>query len=197
MKNFINLKKKNKLTKTINLITVARYSSKKKGFDILLDLSKNLIEKNIDFKWTIVGKNTKKLLDFEIIKKNLKFFKIIENIENTEETYFPHSQLIKYYIDSDIYVNCSRIESFGITFIEALAANLPVVTFNSKGANEIVKNNFNGYVVNNNSELIDKIIDLYKNPNQISDIKNNLLDSIKKYDLNLATNKILDTNRFL
>ena len=51
--------------------------------------------------------------------------------------------------------------------------------------------------MNNNSELIDKIIDLYKNPNQISDIKNNLLDSIKKYDLNLATNKILDTNRFL
>ena len=50
------------------------------------------------------------------------FFDIIGNIENIDEEFFPHSDLINHYKSSDLYINLSRIESFGITFIESLAS---------------------------------------------------------------------------
>ena len=86
----------------------------------------------------------------------------------------------------------SKIESFGITYIEALAANIPIITFNSKGVNEIVSDNYNGYILESNDQMIKKIMELYQNPSQISEIRKNLLSSIKMYDLNLVTEKIID-----
>ena len=49
------------------------------------------------------------LLKNNIINSNLEKFKIIRNIENSDETYFPHSSLIKHYNESDIYINLSRM----------------------------------------------------------------------------------------
>ena len=115
-----------------------------------------LINNQIDFEWKIIGSDTDHLLKDEFIKKNLMYFSIIPNIENLDEKYFPHSDLIKHYANSDIYINLSRIESFGITFIEALAANVPIISFDSKGANEIVRNNINGYIVKNEVDLVKK-----------------------------------------
>ena len=58
--------------------------------------------------------------------------------------FFPNSNLIKYYKRANIYVHLSRIESFGISIIEAMSANLPVLAIKAKGSNELVKNNING-----------------------------------------------------
>lgn len=185
----INFNKRQK----IHLITVARYSEKKKGYDKLSNISEGLIKNKIDFKWTIIGKNTLELLKNDFIKKNLKYFEIIENIDNINEAYFPHSRLIKKYVESDLYINLSRIESFGITYVEALAANIPIITFNSKGVNEIVSNNYNGYILESNEQMIKKIIELYENPSNINEIRKNLFSSIKMYDLNSVTDKIIDT----
>ena len=108
--------------KKLNLITVARYSPQKKGYDILLKICKELISKQIDFEWKIIGKGTKKLLNETIIKSRPDSFKIIENIENIDETYFPNSELIKHYISSDLYINLSRIESFWYNFCGILSS---------------------------------------------------------------------------
>ena len=181
-------------TKKINLITVARYSPKKKGYDTLLDICKMLLDRNIDFEWKIIGKGTEELLKNEIINSNLNKFKIINNIENSDETYFPNSSLIKHYVVSDIYVNLSRIESFGITFIESLASMVPVITLDTKGANEIVLNDINGFVVKNEVDLVKKIEEIYSLRKLIDDMRGNLLESIKTYDLNLVENNYRKLN---
>ena len=185
-KKYHNLKNTNK---RLNLITVARYSPKKKGYDILLKICKELLKKQIDFEWKIIGAGTDKLKSHEFIKKNKDHFKIYRNIENSDETYFPHSNLIKLYLDSDIYINLARIESFGITLIEALASQIPIITYDTKGANEIVIDNVNGYLIKNDEYLIKKILEISKNRKIINDMKNNLLNTILKYDLNLVTEK--------
>ena len=190
---FTELKKNKLFSKKINLITVARFSEKKKGFDLLPLVASKLIDLNIDFKWTIVGKNTKKLLKDTVIKNNLENFVIIEDIINFDEKYLPNSSLIKRYINSDVYLNLSRIESFGITFVEALASGIPVVSFDTKGVNEIIKNNYNGYIIKDNSiELLaNKISDIANNQSLIESLKEGILISSKQYDLNLITNKFL------
>ena len=180
--------------KRLNLITVARYSPQKKGYDILLKVCKELVNKQIDFEWKIIGKGTKKLLNESIIKSRPDSFKIIENIENFDETYFPNSELIKHYISSDLYINLSRIESFGITFVESLASLVPIITFDNKGVNEIVKDNVNGFLIKNEEDLVKKVEEIYKTRDLINDMKDNLIDTIREYDLNLVTEKYKSLN---
>ena len=181
-------------TKFLKLITVARYDEKKKGYDILPILSKKLIEKNINFRWSIIGKKTYILKEHKIIKDNPQHFKIIDNILDDSENYFPNSELIKKYLDSDLYVNLSRIESFGLTFIESMAAETPIITFETKGANELIFNGVNGFVIkdNNLDIMAETIYDISKNTYLIKSLKPNLLKIIEKFDLNLVTNKFLN-----
>ena len=158
-----------------------------------------LIESKIDFKWSIIGKNTKKLLENKVIKNNLENFSIIEDIIDYDEVYLPSSTLIKKYLESDIYLNLSRIESFGITFVEALASGIPVLSFDTKGVNEIVKHNYNGYLIKDMSIkfIVNKIIEIANDESLITDLEEGVENSSKLYSLNLITNKFLDLYKVL
>ena len=184
----VKIKTNKKNTKILKIITVARYANKKKGFDLIKKIINGLISKKIKFKWTIIGKNTSMLLKDNYNNKNKNYLNIVENINSKNEMYFPSSEIFKYYLESDIYLNLSRIESFGITFIEALSCNLPIITFNKKGANEIVINKYNGYKVKNNDyTTFIKNLNFFKNNK--SYFKNNPYLSSKKYDLGYLVNK--------
>jgi glycosyltransferase involved in cell wall biosynthesis len=205
--NCVNLKKfeqynsENKINKNkiFNLITVARFAEKKKGFDLIHKIALKIKEKKINFKWKIIGANSKLLLKNDFFKSNADLFELIDNIENIDEEYFPHTNLIKHYRNSDLYINLSRIESFGITYIETLASRVPILSFISKGSNEIIINNFNGFFVaeNNLSNFAEKISQLNENQNNLTDIKKNCLESVKKFDLDLISNKLLATYKEL
>ena len=183
-----NFKKKNQ--NKIKLITVARYAEKKKGYDLVQKIVNNLNKLKIEFEWTIIGKNTYELLNNSTISKYRKNFKIFENFFIYNEYFFPSKKIILKYLNSDLYINLSRIESFGITFVEALSANIPVLTFDTKGANEIIKNNYNGFIVKGNSNIYfcKKILKFKKNKNIFNF---NSLKSAQKYDLNKLKEKYL------
>ena len=180
--------------KQLKLITVARYAEKKKGYDLVPILAQKLLENNINFRWTIIGQNTHKLLENNFVKKNKNLFNIFENINNDVEKYFPHSSIINKYISSDIYVNLARIESFGITFIEAMASGLPVISFDKKGANEIIVNNHNGYLIySDDIEIfVKKIRDISNNKDILNHIKVNVFKTVEKYDLEMVTKKLIN-----
>ena len=203
--NSVNLKKfeqynsVDKNNKVLNFITVARFAEKKKGFDLIHKIASKIKEKKINFKWKIIGQNSKFLLKNEFFKSNVDLFELIENIDNTDEEYFPHSNLIKHYKNSDLYLNLSRIESFGITYIESLASRVPILSFWSKGSNEIIKDNFNGFFINENNltDFVEKICKLNQNQNNFIDLKKNCFESVKKFDLDLISNKLLTTYKEL
>ena len=180
--------------KVVNFITVARYYEQKKGLDLIEKISKILIEKKINFKWTLVGRGSSNLLKKDFIIKNREFFNIENEINNLDEIYFPNSQLIKMYKSHDAYINLARIESFGITIIEAIAAGLPVISFNTKGANELVVNNENGILIDEYEPkdmadmIIKKIGENYFN-------KKINYQNIMKYDLGLNTKITRDNYR--
>ena len=183
----------------INLITVARFSEKKKGFDLVPELLVKLIELKLDFHWNIIGKNTKELFKKDIIKKNSDKFTIIDDLIDFDETYLPSTHLINKYMCSDIYLNLSRIESFGITFIEALASGIPVISFDTKGVNEIIKNQYNGYIIEGNKldSIAKKIFEIAHDRSLIKILEVGMVNSSKNYDLNLVTNKFLDLYKIL
>ncbi len=58
-----------------------------------------------------------------------------------------HDQLSKLLAQMDCLVLPSRLESFGMVVVEALAAGVPVIVSDHAGASEAIKENVNGWVV--------------------------------------------------
>ena len=164
---------------------------KKKGFDLVKNVAKEL-SKITNFKWIIIGRNTSELLNDDYIKKNNQKFEIINEIGNNNEEYFPNSSLIKYYKQSDVYLNLARVEGSPIVLIDAIASHLPIISFNTRGGDELVVNNQNGFIINN--------FDFKFYAEKILSFKNFAIDSsdsdmkklLTKYDLTKNTEKIIE-----
>jgi glycosyltransferase involved in cell wall biosynthesis len=71
----------------------------------------------------------------------------------------------------DLYIQPSRREGFGMTVIEAMRANRPVVASNVGGLSEIIEHNVSGVLVqpDNPIELAETILYLYRYP-QIAEL---------------------------
>ncbi|BCJ93000.1 glycosyl transferase family 1 [Anaerocolumna cellulosilytica] len=73
----------------------------------------------------------------------------------------PWDKIGLYYQIGDVFVSASRSETQGLTYIEAMAAGLPVVARQDKCLDDILINGHNGYDFTNKEELIkglDKIL---------------------------------------
>ena len=94
----------------------------RKGLDVFLELAKRLPQ---DYQIVLVGTNDE-------IDKQLS-----ENIISIHRT-ANQRELTEIYTASDVFVNPTREETFGLVNIEALACGTPVITFNAGGSPECV-----------------------------------------------------------
>lgn len=62
--------------------------------------------------------------------------------------------LVKWYKGADIFINTSMYESFGLSILEAQASGLPVISTPVGIANEIIKDNYNGFIVSPDPKII-------------------------------------------
>jgi glycosyltransferase involved in cell wall biosynthesis len=111
-----------------------------KGFDLLIKAWGLVHQKRPDWVLHIVGSG----VDYDLLRKMVaclgleKSITFIANTENVE----------KFYLDASIYAMTSRFEGFGMVLLEAKSYGLPIVSFDSDcGPGEIVKHNYDGYLV--------------------------------------------------
>lgn len=145
-----------KETKTV--ISVGRLVEQK-GYDLLLRAWEKVHSTHPDWKLEIYGEGKEKTKLLQLRDK----LGLCENVSFLQ----PTTQIIEKYKSADIYVMSSRFEGFGLVLIEAMACELPCISFNCpNGPSEIIVNNETGYLVENNNinELSDKIIDLIEYP---------------------------------
>ena len=203
--NSVSLEKINKfeprkknIKDKICLLTVARFAKNTKGLDLIPQIANKLLQNNISYEWSLVGKNIDQIKKFKDMDKHEKNFKFYENIQNFEEEIFPNNKLIKIYKNNHIYISLSRIEAFPITLLEALACGLPVLSFNTKGGNELVVNDWNGKLISeySASKMADEIIS-YQKENTYELHRKNTTESVLKYDLKKVATSVVKNYKIL
>ena len=142
----------------------------RKGLDVFVLLSKRLDEK---YQIVMVGVDDKTKSE---LPKNIITIKRTNN----------QSELASIYSAADVFVNPTREDNYPTVNMEAIACGTPVITFNTGGSPEIIKNNITGIVIPNENidlliESIEKICD-EKDKYRSACLENaNLFDESKTY----------------
>ena len=159
------------------LITVGRFCYEK-GYDYLLKVAKDVLEKYPDWEWDIYGTGDEKikheLMQFNSGKEQGKI-NLMGNVKGIENIYPGHG----------IYIMTSRSEGLPLVLLEAKIFGLPIVSFDCPtGPSEIVLDDVNGYLVNDFDieEMSNKIIELIKNEKLREDFSKNSMKDTDKFN---------------
>ena len=141
-----------------NIISVGRIS-KEKGYLDLIDVYNLVYQKYPSWHLHIIGDGP----EANLLKKKIEDLGLTNNVilHGYQSRDYVNNLLAK----SSIYVMTSYTESFGIVLLEAFAFGIPCVAFDSaQGANEIITNNWNGYLVQNRDFILmsKRIMELIK-----------------------------------
>lgn len=90
------------------------------------------------------------------IREDVKFFGTI-----------PNTQIAAAINNMDIFVNCSKAESFGVALLEAMACKIPVVATETEGYREVVQDGVTGIILKDRKPetMAAEIIKLLENKN--------------------------------
>ena len=121
------------------LITVGRLIQRK-GMDYLAEIAYEVLHRNPDWKWLVVGDGEEQAFLEAFIKKNrLEGRLILTGRTEDVNAYLKKAQ---------IYVMTSRIEGLPMCLLEAKTFQLPSVSFDiPTGPNEIIEEGVNGYLI--------------------------------------------------
>jgi glycosyltransferase involved in cell wall biosynthesis len=148
------------------LLFVGRVDDRRKGLDLLLRAFKIVLSK-MDASLVICGSGNQKPLRALLSSSDMNrviFTGFVDDVI-----------LPKLYSLCAVYVCPSRLEGFGLTLLDAMAAGKPVVATNVGGIPEIIIPGENGLLVqpDNVSELATAIIQLLGNASQVQAIGEN------------------------
>lgn len=139
-----------------------------KGYDLAVRVCKKLVEKELKFKWFILGDGSeRRKIEKEIENQELQNTMFILGIKMNPYPYFKNC---------DIYIQTSRHEGYVTTVTEAKVFNRPIICTDVSGAREQIEDGVTGFVVDFNiDEIVEKIYLLSKdNSLRNSFIKNTL-----------------------
>ncbi|HFF8989439.1 TPA: glycosyltransferase [Clostridium perfringens] len=150
----------------IRILTVGRLS-REKGQDITISVLEKLIKQGYEVRWYCIGEgNMRKELEDMIKNKNLQDNYILLGSKRNP---YPFMK------ECDIYVQSSRHEGYCLTLAEARCFNNPIITTNFTGANEQIRNEKTGLIVNfNQDEMYTAIKRIIKDRELRDSIGNNL-----------------------
>ncbi|WP_249869457.1 glycosyltransferase [Oceanobacillus saliphilus] len=150
----------------IKILTIGRLVEVK-GYDLAIESCFKLKQNGIKFKWYVIGEgNLKKKLLKKIYKLGLDNIFILLGTQSNPYNYIKNS---------DIYVQTSRYEGFGLAIAEARMLNKPIVSTNFDTVYNQIVDGKNGIIVDMNSEAIAKgITKLIKDRELKEDIVENL-----------------------
>ena len=128
--------------------------AKEKSVDIIINSMKELTKKIPNCKLLIVGDGPE--------RENLEV--LVEELGIESSVVFagekPWGEIGKYYQLGDVFVGASLTETQGLTFAEAMAAQIPVVAKYDKNLDGIIKDEINGRVFYKDEDLAEILFEV-------------------------------------
>lgn len=165
------------------IISVGRLCYQK-GYEELIPKLKEFFKKNKKWKLKIYGDGENKKILLDLIERN--------NLKNNIEIFDSVKNIKEKYLESSIYLMCSRYEGFPMVLLEAMECGLPCISFDCPtGPREIIKNEEDGFLVNERDfdMFVKKIEILTSNKNLRKKMGEKAKLSIKRYQMD-EINKI-------
>lgn len=155
-------------------IIVARISKEKS----ITDLVHAYVEFHKEFpksKFIIIGDGPdKNALDSLIDKKEARQY--IQTLG-----FVKHSEVGLYYQIADVFLNASTTETQGLTYVEALAASLPIIVRYDEVFDDFVTNNVNGIFFYETVELVEILKKIQTDKDILKTLSENARPSVKNY----------------
>lgn len=162
--------------KGLRILTVGRLSIEK-GQDLLIPVTRKLIDDGYNVKWYCLGEGNARDKYEKLIDK----YKVKDNFILLGSSSNPY----KYISQCDIYVQSSRHEGYCITLAEAKMFNKPILTTNFVGAAEQITHNKTGLICECNiNDIYLKIKDLIVSEKLRNNFTNNLKNISNKQNIN-------------
>lgn len=119
-----------------------------------------LLPQDIEILWTHFGDG---ILMNEIVRLCQKKLSPMINVHVDLEGYVSNDEVLKFYAENNVnlLVNTSSTEGLPVTMMEAMSGAIPVIGTNVGGVGEIIKDNFNGFLLSANpepKEITEKIV---------------------------------------
>jgi glycosyltransferase involved in cell wall biosynthesis len=151
-----------------NMVTVARINNNQKRIDRIIDCVAELKQEGFrNFKWYIVGDGPD--LNWLMEKANEKeVTDIIIFVGNKENPYV-------YMKNADVFLLSSQYEAQGMVLTESLIVGTPVIVTNYKEAEEFVKHNINGIIIDNSKQGIYQAVkEILVDKRKLSEFRGNI-----------------------
>lgn len=151
-----------------NFILSVGALKKRKGYHISIPAFAMAREKLPDLRYRIVGSiSNKKYFDYiKQVAKDNGVLDAVDFISNVSD-----DKLVNFYQEAKLFILTSvnegyNFEGFGLVFLEAAAAGLPVIGTENNGIEDAIWNGYNGLLVPQNSikETADAIVEILSNP---------------------------------
>ncbi|WP_181212466.1 glycosyltransferase family 4 protein [Enterococcus faecium] len=165
LENINNIKKKK--TDNIKVITVG-YISKRKNQIFVCKALNSLYKKGYSVKYTVIGK----VLDQQIYDELVSYPFV------SYKKFMRKEDLINEYRKNDIFIMPSLSETFGLTYLEAISQNTPVIYSAEEGFDGYFEEGRVGFSVNKNNvkNLQEKILTIHNEPEEFNNISSNAIN---------------------
>ncbi len=156
------------------VIAVGRYTYQK-GFDLLVEAWKLVVDKHPDWSLHVYGEGDRTELEQRIKELDLtKSFMVNGRTDS----------IIEKYLESSIFVLSSRYEGFGMVLTEAMSCGVPPVSFACpSGPRDIITHGVDGLLVENGNidHLAQNICTLIENEDLRKVMGGNARESVKRF----------------
>lgn len=95
--------------------------------------------------------------------------------------FIKHEVVANYYQVADVFLNASTTETQGLTYVEALAAGLPIIVRYDEVFDSFVENNYNGIFFNKTEELVEILKKVQEDKSILETLKQNAAASVINY----------------
>lgn len=165
------------------IVTVGRVGKEKNLDEILLNVA-TLMKERKDITLMIVGDGPYK----QTLQERVKEMGIERSVVFTGM--IDQKVLYRYYKSGDIFVSASTSETQGLTYIEALANEIPIVCRKDECLEALLKEGYNGYSYESSEEFLEKISDLLDHPDHYKAMKAHTMPSIACYSSEIFADRV-------